>query len=353
MPQRLLPLLFVLLVLAGGLLAWNDTRIRSALLLAPSSTVPAPLSEEAPVLATTTPVLSVPEAASSTPLPPALISAPKKQNTPTVKKETPPAVKETETLPPVAVTPGALMRAETPPAPEASSSASTVASPPRVVSLSALTPEGILAILNAERLAIGLSPLVLNRTLTVIAEVKSADMITKQYFAHEAPDGTDIGILAARYQYEYLRVGENLAMGDFTSDADVMAGWMNSPGHRANILNPEYTEVGIAALEGMHDGRLMWYAVQEFGRPASLCPKPDALLGKKITLYQEQLNTLEQTLTTLRAKIDAGGSDREVVNAQVKDYNTIVELYNNLIAMTKDAVETYNGQVSAYNSCIE
>jgi uncharacterized protein YkwD len=53
--------------------------------------------------------------------------------------------------------------------------------------------------------------------------------------------------LAKKVNYEYVVVGENLAEGDFTSDADLVKGWMDSPGHRANILNTKYEEIGIAS----------------------------------------------------------------------------------------------------------
>lgn len=273
------------------------------------------------------------------------------KTTVTTPVKSPPKIVVSPVSPSIQETPGALV-IDSQASVASSSSPSSVSHSTATPSETGLTALGILSIVNKERTDRGLTPLQLNSTLRVIAEVKTADMIALQYFAHVAPDGTDIGILANRYHYEYLRVGENLAMGDFTSDADVMAGWMNSPGHRANILNPEYTEIGIAALQGMHDGRLMWYAVQEFGRPAALCPKPDTLLGKKIALYEEQLKTLEQTLTTLRTEIESGTGDREVLNAKIKDYNTIVDLYNKLIALTKEAVGVYNVQVESYNTCI-
>jgi uncharacterized protein YkwD len=216
----------------------------------------------------------------------------------------------------------------------------------------ALTRAGILALVNVERAKGDLPPLSYNATLTVIAEVKTLDMITRTYFAHESPDGVDIAGLADRYHYDYLNIGENLAMGDFVSDADVMSGWMNSPGHRANILNPKYTEIGIAAIEGMNDGRMMWYAVQEFGRPAALCPKPDPQLAESITRHEGELATLEVTLTALRETLNVQTLERFVYNAKVDEYNALVSNYNMLISTTKDAIARYNASVEAFNACI-
>lgn len=216
----------------------------------------------------------------------------------------------------------------------------------------ALTRMGIFALVNAERTKEGLPPLSYNATLSAIAEVKALDMITREYFAHESPDGVDVSGLAERYHYDYINVGENLAMGDFVSDADVVRGWMNSPGHRANILNPLYTEIGIAAVYGRSEGRMMWFAVQAFGRPASLCPQPNDPLAAEIKLYEAQLSTMETTLATIREELSSGRLDRSAYNAKVDEYNALVETYNTLITTTKEAIARYNASVEAFNACI-
>ena len=275
----------------------------------------------------------------------------KEKDLPVAKEETAHEVVAPKALAPSVLTPGALY-VEKVVTPSAVVPAQEETPPPSTSSSGSLHQQGILVIVNIERDKEGLSPLTLNSTLSVIAEVKALDMINHQYFAHVAPDGTDIADLAARYGYEYLSIGENLAMGDFVSNADVMDGWMNSPGHRANILNNDYTEIGISAVRGMYEGRLVWYAVQEFGRPASLCPKPPELLAKKIAIYEEQIDKLEETLSALLEEINAGGIDRATYNAKVKDYNTIVDLYNDLIVMAKEAVREYNDAAAKYNTCI-
>ncbi len=216
----------------------------------------------------------------------------------------------------------------------------------------ALTRMGIFALVNAERTKEGLPPLSYNTTLSAIAEVKALDMITRAYFAHESPDGVDVSGLAERYHYDYINVGENLAMGDFVSDADVVRGWMNSPGHRANILNPLYTEIGIAAVYGRSEGRMMWFAVQAFGRPASLCPQPNDPLAAEIKLYEAQLSSIEATLAIFREELASGRLDRNAYNAKVDEYNALVETYNTLITTTKEAIARYNATVEAFNACI-
>lgn len=216
----------------------------------------------------------------------------------------------------------------------------------------ALNQKDIMMLTNTERTALGLVSLTFNNRLAKIAEVKARDMINKQYFAHVSPDGTDVTMLAANAGYLYVNLGENLALGDFRSSAEVVTGWMNSPGHRANILNKNYTEIGIAAIVGNYSGRMVWYAVQEFGRPMPDCPKPDVLLEQKIALYETQITATEVTIGHLRAEIDTPGIDRETYAAKVNDYNTLVNFYNSLVEKVKADVATYNRGVNLYNICI-
>jgi uncharacterized protein YkwD len=205
---------------------------------------------------------------------------------------------------------------------------------------------------NLERASFGLPPLRFNAELEAMALTKAKDMLALQYFAHESPSGIDISGLADRIGYDYLTVGENLALGHFTSSAHVVDGWMNSPGHRANILHTQFTEIGIAAIQGIYEGDLVWFAVQAFGRPQSDCPPPAPLLAQKIDIYTTQLTTLETTLDTLRAELNQSSLDRATYEAKAKDYNTIVSLYNDIVALAKNAVEAYNHSVSAFNQCV-
>lgn len=215
----------------------------------------------------------------------------------------------------------------------------------------ALNADAIISLTNAERVKAGLPSLSRSKRLLAMAEAKALDMIEKQYFAHVAPDGVDIALLAKKYGYEFLNVGENLARGDFQSSGGVVSGWMNSPGHRANIMNGEFTEIGVAALKGDWDGRETWYAVQEFGRPLSACPAPEPLLNEKIAIYQNEITALETTLKNFKAEIETSADGRTTLLAKINDYNMIVNLYNNLMAITKTSIDTYNAEAEAFNAC--
>jgi hypothetical protein len=209
----------------------------------------------------------------------------------------------------------------------------------------------IVALTNLERIARGLAPLTLNARLNAMAEAKAVDMISHGYFAHVSPSGVDIGALATTYGYEYIRVGENLALGDFASSSHVVAGWMRSPGHRENILEPEFTEIGVAVMRGKWEGREVWWAVQEFGKPLPNCPAPDELLKKKIEIFDEQLAMLKQTLDRAKKELDSV-QNPVMYREKVEEYNLLVDLFNGLLETQKTQVAQFNQSVAAYNACI-
>ncbi|HYC34592.1 MAG TPA: CAP domain-containing protein, partial [Candidatus Paceibacterota bacterium] len=135
-----------------------------------------------------------------------------------------------------------------------------------------LTVSVIVTETNNQRKANGLSELGVNELLTRAAQMKLDDMFKNQYFEHESPDGKGPGEVAEAAGYRFLTVGENLALGSFADEKDLVQAWMDSPGHRANILGTQFTEIGIAAKKGMFKGEEVWIAVQEFGKPLSACP---------------------------------------------------------------------------------
>ncbi len=118
---------------------------------------------------------------------------------------------------------------------------------------------------NAERAAHDLPSLRLDATLTQIAEFYACRLVDGGFFDHKDPyDGSRVATRAADFGYAYLKVGENLAAG--FSVQETMTEWLKSPSHRAIILDPLFTEVGIAVRTGGAFGSYrVW--VQEFGRP--------------------------------------------------------------------------------------
>lgn len=137
----------------------------------------------------------------------------------------------------------------------------------------------LLTLTNEQRQQRGQLPLTLNETLSTAAMKKGEDMFAKNYWAHFAPDGgTPWGFIRGA-GYEYLYAGENLARG-FSSPEDVVSAWMNSEGHKDNILSPNYTDIGFAVLDGKLTGDETILIVQVFGSKAvskSVTPEKVAL----------------------------------------------------------------------------
>lgn len=107
----------------------------------------------------------------------------------------------------------------------------------------------ILRLVNVERRRVNARPLVLNDKLTAAAQRHAQDMATSRRMSHTGSDGSTMRSRIDATQYNWSTIGENVAMGQPTAAA-VMAAWMNSPGHRQNILNPAFTELGVGYATG-------------------------------------------------------------------------------------------------------
>jgi uncharacterized protein YkwD len=102
---------------------------------------------------------------------------------------------------------------------------------------SKLTVTGTIYWTNQQRGQNNLPALKENLKLTQAAQLKVKDMFDKQYFEHISPQGVGPAGLAETVGYDYIAIGENLALGNFKDDQALVEAWMNSPGHRANILS--------------------------------------------------------------------------------------------------------------------
>ena len=99
-------------------------------------------------------------------------------------------------------------------------------------------------LINAQRVANGLDPLTIDSNLSVKARIKSADMKQNNYFSHTSPTYGSPFTMMKQLGIAYQSAGENIAAG-YRSPEDVVDGWMNSPGHRANILNSGFRKIGV------------------------------------------------------------------------------------------------------------
>lgn len=128
-------------------------------------------------------------------------------------------------------------------------------------------PKVLVDYANDDRALEKFHQLKINPVLEKAAQLKANDMAERGYFAHKSPDGKTPWYWFKEAGYDFSYAGENLAV-NFDDSVDVNKAWMNSPSHRANIMNGNFTEIGIATADGFYQGRKTVFVVQLFGRPS-------------------------------------------------------------------------------------
>jgi len=235
---------------------------------------------------------------------------------------------------------------------------------------SKLDPNQVLYWTNKYRQENNLKALTTNNLLTQAAQKKVDDMFANQYFEHNSPTGQTPGDLVLTVGYKYKVSGENLALGDFKNEKDLVDAWMASPGHRANILNTDYTEIGIATgLNKFEDRGTTWLAVQEFGKPAPNCQSPDKNLLNQIngdrTEYESLVSNANNLYNQANSEIQQGNdiyySTHDTSQAQPywdagtahrDQADQIKAQAENLYSQITNESSQYNLQVDSYNNCI-
>jgi uncharacterized protein YkwD len=130
-----------------------------------------------------------------------------------------------------------------------------------------ITPENVVALFNAYRAEAGFPPLHLDARMARAAEARMRDMEDGAWWSHESPEGTSPFVWLAAEDYRYAAAAENLAAG-FETARLLVQSWMESPGHRANIMNVQYADCGIAIIDGRTSGPATGKSIIVlFGRP--------------------------------------------------------------------------------------
>jgi len=153
---------------------------------------------------------------------------------------------------------------------------------PKTNFLAAVFPNVLVDLTNSNRGAAGLSVLQINSLLETAAQQKAQDMAQKEYFAHTSPDGKTPWYWLDKIGYRYSYAGENIAI-HFYDSQDLVKSWMDSSSHRTNILNKNFTEIGIGVATGLYNGKETVYIVQLFGRPTIALTKTIELKTKQAT----------------------------------------------------------------------
>ena len=185
-----------------------------------------------------------------------------------------------------------------------------------VLNLSSQMGAVILAVLdqgtNQNRAAQKLSTLTVNPLLNESAQLKAEDMAANGYFAHVSPTGKTPWYWLKKVGYRYSYAGENLAI-NFVDSVDVTNAWMNSPTHRANILDGNYTEMGTGIATGTYDGRETIFIAQEFASPATAdSPAPIESPSSNLasaSIEKTTKNILSKTSKTAPASVKIPSTD--------------------------------------------
>lgn len=182
---------------------------------------------------------------------------------------------------------------------------------------------GLVEETNIQRAGGGLAGLSINSKLNAAAQAKANDMAARNYWSHNTPEGNPPWVFFSNAGYEYKAAGENLAYGFDSSNTTVVA-WMNSPGHRANIMNGTYTEVGfgIANVENYQDSGQQTVVVAMYGAPkvaAAAAPAPTTTSQQKPATTPQQAEPqptpAEQTLSPAPTPTQTPVQESEVVVA--------------------------------------
>lgn len=217
-----------------------------------------------------------------------------------------------------------------------------------------LTKAQIIAQTNLQRRENGdLPALKENAKLNAAALAKANDMFAKQYFEHISPGGVDPGTLVKKSGYEYIVSGENLILGNFADEKEVVQKWMDSPGHRANILNERFSEIGVAMVKGTYEGHTVWIGIQEFGLPLSACNSPSGALKASIDADKNRLDALGAQIDAKKQELENTNKNSPGYNALVNEYNAMAQDYNAQAEELKNSIANYNNQINAFNACVK
>jgi hypothetical protein len=203
-----------------------------------------------------------------------------------------------------------------------------------------ISTASLLTLSNQERATAGASALSDNSQLDNAATAKAEDMFAKDYWAHNSPTGETPWDFITASGYHYSAAAENLAM-DFTTSEYVIDGWMNSPEHRTNLLNPTYTNVGIAVINGTLTGEQTTLVVMELATPAALptpapkVPSVPVTPANSTPVTPEQTPTVSQTPPPIATQSQAKATTFKTTPPQKVSVSQIEQTTNTSALPTK------------------
>ena len=141
-------------------------------------------------------------------------------------------------------------------------------------------------------------------------------------------------------------------LGNFADEKELVQLWMDSPGHRANILNDRFAEIGVAVVKGSYKGQTVWIGVQEFGLPLSACSQPSLSLKGEIDSNVGRLDGMSLQIEAKKSELESTSKRSPKYNLLIDQYNMMVNEYNSFNQQTKNIILQYNNQVNIFNQCV-
>jgi hypothetical protein len=203
---------------------------------------------------------------------------------------------------------------------------------------------------NKNRIEAGLAALKHNSLLDNSSRLKARDMVQNNYFAHDSPTGVTPWHWFEKAGYSFVYAGENLAVNYFDSES-VDKAWLNSPTHKANIVNPKFKEIGISAQDGVYKGENTIYVVQMFGTPLSGVTEEDLPEAKEIVAIPEPKMTEEKTIKPVEKIAVAKPTETEIPEVKGEATTTVPVTFKNVNLDLKKE-ETYKPEANITDKAI-
>ena len=205
-----------------------------------------------------------------------------------------------------------------------------------------INQQNILNIINIERIKKGLFPLKQNAKLTQSAIAKNNDMFQFQYFSHISPydKQKNFSYFIEKQEYQFFRISENLAIGDFSTAQEVVDAWMKSDTHRENIFLPYYIETGISVRYDKMEGEPVVSIVQHFATPRMNCLTASEIAADIFKNFKKNISDTQEDveITELDKKNNLG-----LVGT------VFIEKYKDL----KNLKEEYEKQLKIQETCFK
>lgn len=215
--------------------------------------------------------------------------------------------------------------------------------------LAAVVPAEVIALTNTQREVNNVGTVADNALLGKAAQAKAQDMALNGYFSHVGPGGKTPWQWISESGYQYQYAGENLAVR-FIDSQDVVNAWMESPTHRANIVKPVYTQIGVGVAQGLYEGQPATYVVQYFASPAIsavIASRPSVAVATTAPVPSSPAANVQTAVQSAQQPSQVEGASVEPAAAQSNAFTqTLTRLVTRVAANPQQSTSWILGAIS-------